>query len=373
MMKKKLLSAILSLTVISSIGINIVALVYNEETPEVGDGVYDGYDLECEKNEAHPIEKPHWWWSYCDYDIKHPELQSHGYYIDDSYDLKYDTKMQIYTHTTICWWCDTNKKDKTAKIEFKDLATPEFEQPWFSDQTVRVPDTVNGYTVTKYFGSSAFKAFDVNPENQYFKSDGQALLSKDGKKLLSFAQYNPITEYTVPQGVEKIDDSAFACSNKLRKIYVTDNVKKIGTFSFVNMDSLEAVIFDSFKIKIDRSAFGWDYNAKLLCTQKPDISSKDNRIWWDKIPKASYYEIYQKLNNGEYRLIKKTTKSSCKFTTLKSGKNYTFAVKPVAIIPAANYNKETDEYEINGKTYQSYPKTFTIEGIMSEDIVLTGK
>lgn len=154
------------------------------------------------QNDTHPIEKPYWWWSWCDYDIRHPELQYHGYFIDDGYDLKYDVKMKIYTETTICWWCDINKKDKTVSIEFEDLVTPESEQPWFSNQTVRVPDTVNGYTVTEYSGSSAFKAFDVDPDNEYFMSDGTVLFSKDGKKLLSFAQYSPVTEYTVPQGVE---------------------------------------------------------------------------------------------------------------------------------------------------------------------------
>ncbi|MCM1524344.1 MAG: hypothetical protein NC120_07780 [Ruminococcus sp.] len=56
---------------------------------------------------------------------------------------------------------------------------------------------------------------------------------------------------------------------------------------------------------------------------------------------------------------------SCKFSSLKSGKEYTFAVKPIAVIPAANYNKEKDE--IFG-----FPETFTIEGTMSEDIVIVG-
>lgn len=316
------------------------------------------------QNDTHPIEKPYWWWSWCDYDIKHPELQYHGYFIDDGYDLKYDVKMKIYTETTICWWCDINKKDKTISIEFEDLVTPESEQPWFSDQTVRVPDTVNGYTVTEYSGSSAFKAFDVDPDNEYFMSDGTVLFSKDGKKLLSFAQYSPVTEYTVPQGVEKIDDSAFACSGDLKKICVPDSVKKIGRWSFSNMDSLSAVIFDSFKIRIDRSAFGRDYNAKLLCTQKAAVNSEGDRICWDKVPNASYYEIYQKLNSGEYKLIKTTKASSCKFTTLKKGKSYTFAVKPVAVIPAANYNKEEDE--------DIYPQSFKIEGTMSEDISVRG-
>ena len=322
-------------------------------------------EYEDEQIKSHPVEKPYWWWSYCDYDIKHPELQYHGYFIDGSYDLIYDSDLQIYAGETLCWWSDYNKEDKTVKIEFEDLITSEYEKPWFSEQTVRIPDTINGYTVTDFYKSSAFKAFDVNPENQYFISDGTALFSKDGKRLISYAQFNGITEYIVPQGTEAIENQAIWACNNLKKIYIPDSVKKIGEFSVTQNDSLEEVVFDSFKIKIDRTAFGKENTMSLICTKKVDIISDGNYLSWKKIPNASYYEIYQKLNSGEYKLLKTTKATACKFTTLKSGKKYTFAVKPVAVIPAANYDKEKDE--------GSYPETFTIEGTMSEDIVVIGK
>lgn len=57
-------------------------------------------------------------------------------------------------------------------------------------------------------------------------------------------------------------------------------------------------------------------------------------------------------------MLKKTKSISHTFRSLKPGKEYTFAVKPVAVIPAANYDKEKDEGE--------YPESFTIEGTMSE-------
>lgn len=321
-------------------------------------------EFEDEQIKTHPVEKPYWWWSYCDYDIKHPELQYHGYFIDDGYDLIYDSNLQRYIGETICWWGDYNKKEKTVEIEFEDLVTPQYEKPWFSDQTVRIPDTINGYTVIGFYKSCAFKAFDVNPENQYFKSDGTALFSKDGKRLISYARFNGITEYTVPKGTEVIENGAIWACDNLKRVYIPDSVKKIEKFSVAQNDLLDEIIFDSFKIKIDRSAFGRECTMRLICTQKNELSSNGNYFLWEKIPDASYYEVYQKLNNGEYKLLKTTKATACKFTTLKSGKKYTFAVKPVAVIPAANYDKEKDE--------GNYPETFTIEGTMSEDIVVKG-
>lgn len=92
--------------------------------------------------------------------------------------------------------------------------------------------------------------------------------------------------------------------------------------------------------------------------------AKGNTVSWDEVSGATYYEIYQKKGNGEYTLLGKTSKTSHTFGFLKQGVKYTFAVKPIAVIPAANYDKEKDE----GK----YPESFTIEGTVSGDITVTG-
>ncbi len=102
----------------------------------------------------------------------------------------------------------------------------------------------------------------------------------------------------------------------------------------------------------------------MLAYVQPGLCSEGNTIAWDSIPNASYYEVYQKQSSGEYTLLGKTKSSAHTFGSLKPGVKYTFAVKPIAVIPAANYDKEKDE----GR----YPEAFTVEGTMSEDIVVKG-
>ncbi|MBQ7784212.1 MAG: leucine-rich repeat domain-containing protein, partial [Oscillospiraceae bacterium] len=241
--------------------------------------------------------------------------------------------------------------------------------------------------------------------------------SEDKKKLMSYATLDNRTEYIIPDGTEIIGENSLFNSNNLNEIIMPNTVDKIeegamwgcdnlktvslspkiktipkdcfwgdknlievnilkeskfnsikeGAFSYC--DHLEKLSLPSFEIEIDRSAFGPNYEkplkTKLKSYVQTALSKAENKLNWEETPKASHYEVYQKLNNGEYKLLKTTKATACKFTTLKSGKNYTFAVKPVAVIPAANFDKEKDE--------GVYPETFTIEGTMSEDVVLTGK
>ncbi|MBP1547140.1 MAG: leucine-rich repeat domain-containing protein [Oscillospiraceae bacterium] len=344
-------------------------MIYNEENPEVGDGVYDGYDLDCER-------------------------------------LTY-----IYSGgNAVCW--HPNKDDNGDW--YLDYHSVDLE---FVNKTIKVPDSINGKIMHYIVGSSEVKAFDLNPENPYMECVDNVIFSEDKKKLMSYASLNERTEYIIPDGTKIIGEQAlFNCENlsqismpntvvniekgamwsndNLRTISFSKNIKVIPDSCFSYCDNLETInipqnsklkvieydafygcnklsilYLPSFEIEIDRSAFGATYE-KTLKTQlksyvQPQITVSENKLSWEKIPNASYYEIYQKLNSGEYKLLKTTKATACKFTTLKSGKNYTFAVKPVAVIPAANFDKEKDE--------GVYPETFTIEGTMSEDIVLTGK
>ncbi len=369
MMKKKLLSALLSLTVISLTGTNLAALIYNEENPEVGDGVYDGYDLECER-------------------------------------LTY-----VYSGGNAVCWQPCKKNTDCWYLKFFCV---DFE---FENRTIKVPDSINGKIMHYIVGSSEVKAFDLNPENPYMECVDNVIFSEDKKKLMSYATLDKRTEYIIPEGTEIIGENSLFDSNNLNEIMMPNTVEKIEEGAMWGSDNLKTVSFStkikeipkecfagnknlkevsipkdselnvigenafdwcnrletlylpSFEIEIDRSAFGATYE-KTLKTQlksyvQPQITVSENKMSWEKIPKASYYEIYQKLNSGEYKLLKTTKATACKFTTLKSGKNYTFAVKPVAVIPAANFDKEKDE--------GVYPENFTIEGTMSEDFVLTGK
>lgn len=300
----------------------------------------------------------------------HPELGSYGYFIDDGYDLVYDMFDIAEFHNTRCW-SGSKVKDGTVELCFNGShVDPTMGKFSCAKLTVRIPNTVNGMTVSKFYGSAECAAFDVDPENQYFKSDGQTVFSKDGKILLSYIQCNESTEYVVPDGTEIIGDDAFFKCGNLRKVYIPGSVKEIEDSAFWLTD-MEMFVFEDFNISINQAAFPYYWilkeeaalpKAELVCTKTVKPTANGNTIGWNAVDGASYYEIYQKLQNDEYKLLGKTKKTSHTFGSLKQGSEYTLAVKPAAVIPAAHCDRQ-----YAGK---KYPETFTIEGTMSEDILI---
>ena len=341
--------------------LSLAAILQNAPTSEAINGEIRVYDEYRDTELVYTLK-----------DSEHPELLKYGYYNDNSYDLVYDFFCEE-VNEELRWVREENDNSKTTKLYFSDaFYTNGYLLPSCRDLTVRIPDTVNGITVTEFYRSGAFKAFDVNPENEYFQSDGQTVFSKNKKTLLSYAQFNESKHYSIPKGTQTIRKRAFSNCDILESIYIPSSVTEIEPYAFEYMNALKSITFESWdksKIKIDKSIWGYKYydqsELKLTCSTAIETFAVNNKINWKPVSGASYYEIYQKLSSGEYKLLKTTKSTSCKFPSLKSGKAYTFAIKPVAIIPAANYNEEED------KGY--FPESFTIEGTMSEDIILTGK
>ena len=269
---------------------------------------------------------------------------------------------------------------------------------------VLVPDRINGRNVVGIYGSSVAVGFDVNPKNKYIECIDNVLFSKDKKTLMSYPRNNTNECYSIPMGTEIIDVYSMGYSDYLKEVIIPESVVNIEKCAFVDCDNLSKITFlpsksnlyidegaflgsdllseiilPSFNVQIDCSAFGYesvvddDYHlmgyriinsTRLTSYEQVKLTAENNVVKWDRIPNALYYKVYRKLSSGEYKLTNITSGTSFRLPDLKQGTEYTYAVKPVAVIPAANY--EYDRHE------QYFPETFTIEGTMSEDVVVKG-
>lgn len=315
----------------------------------------------------------------------------------------------------------------------------------YEDRKLIIPENAYGKDVIGILFSSNASEFQVSDTNKYLKCVDNIIFDKSGEILLSYARYDDREQYTAPDGTEEIYDGAMIYCWNIKEVYLPKSVKEIEPSVFRGCSSLQKVVFDqssekliinwyafsgtplleevilpSFSVSIDAAAFGYESrymlfgfdneekfwaeyggwggqvlpgdsfcrlsDVKLTTYAQPTLTSEGTTIRWEEIEGATYYEVYQKLNDGKYRLLGTTSGGGCRFTTLKEGKEYTFAVKAYAEIPAANYDPETDDddevfllgervpsYRLK-ETYDAdlYPESFLIEGTMSEDIVLVG-
>lgn len=317
-------------------------------------------------------------------------------YIDDSYDVR-DNDRVIYetiSHDYRAWDISPSNKRNGIVLRF---VNGRFDDD-FCNSKMKVPDrfinkeygTLNVIEIKK---ACAFKAFDLNPENAYMKLVDNVVFSKDGEILMSYAQYDDRTVYEIPDGTKNIAYAALYGSDNLVRIIVPDSVTELSETCFWGCENLKEVIFSensklkrignrvfefspvteltlpSFEVQISNTAFGRCQtdieNLKLKSYVKPQVaaitSQGSYKLTWDKIPKASRYEIYQKKNDGSYKLLKETTCTSIKLNNIKSGKNYTFAVKPIAEIKAVNDKEFGEDIEY-----------YTIEGTLSDDVTVIG-
>ena len=85
---------------------------------------------------------------------------------------------------------------------------------------------------------------------------------------------------------------------------------------------------------------------------------KYNKVSWAKVKNVTGYKVYRKVGLGSYKLVKTTTSTSFKDTSVKKGKKYTYKVKAYY----QNYTYQTSKKTYTYKTVNSlYSKTASVK------------
>lgn len=103
---------------------------------------------------------------------------------------------------------------------------------------------------------------EIDPQNKWLKTDGKAVFNEDMTRLLMFTALDD-ESYTVPDGVKIITQSAFAASDKLREIILTEGLEIIEDYAFADSRILKLDMPDSLR-KIGGYAFRSCYNMRSM-------------------------------------------------------------------------------------------------------------
>lgn len=120
------------------------------------------------------------------------------------------------------------------------------------------------------------KWFEVSENNEYFKSIDGNIYSKDGTHLVRYASAKKDKSFTVPTHVTSVDDGAFAYSDYLEEINISNNVTWVGNFAFRNATNLN-------EIKIGRAVRGIAVNAFEKCVALKNIEVDSSNQYYRSI------------------------------------------------------------------------------------------
>ena len=226
-------------------------------------------------------------------------------------------------------------------------------------ESCRALKTLNVPANVKYIGTligcRGLEKIVIDENNKYLCSVDGVVFSKDKKTLIKFPQGKIEEMYIVPSTVKNIGEWSFY-ESILPKIFIPKTVEAIAEPAFAY--SVTEIYTDATKApsKWKEGVYGRkvyynqkiEYGVSLGVAQNLTATQTKSSVTlsWNKVKSATGYRVYQKVD-GKWKKLYDTSKNTYKVASLKSGTEYSFAVKAYA--------------KSNGKTYwaSNYASTNT--------------
>ncbi|MGN1481353.1 leucine-rich repeat protein [Porcipelethomonas sp.] len=110
-----------------------------------------------------------------------------------------------------------------------------FYYPIYLEEIV-VPASVTNLST---FSCQKLKNIIVSEDNENYSSEDGVLFNKDKTTLIKYPQGNERTDYSIPDGVERIESTAFSGCENLQNITIPESVTSIGENAFYNCGAVE--------------------------------------------------------------------------------------------------------------------------------------
>ena len=185
--------------------------------------------------------------------------------------------------------------------------------------SITIPNSVTS------IGNSAFNICGSLAEfNGKFASEDGRCLIIDGV-LNSFAPYG-LTEYTIPEGVTSIGNSAFGACLRLESITIPDGVTSIGIGAFSSCSSLASITIPEGVTSIGESAFYWcDSLASVTIPDSVTKIGKDAFRYCRSLASVTIPEGVTSIGGHAFYNCTSLAEVYCKATTPPMGGSDMFA------------------------------------------------
>ena len=149
---------------------------------------------------------------------------------------------------------------------------------------IYIPKNVTYIGAHSFLGCVSLKNIDVDPENEYYKSENGVLFayetgSKENQYLICYPTNHEGAEYMVPDTVKGIDSYAFYANSSLTSVVLQEGLEHIRSSAFKHCTKLASIDIPDSVVDIDGSAF---YGCtKLASVKMPGGEKKDDSLcYW---------------------------------------------------------------------------------------------
>ena len=137
-------------------------------------------------------------------------------------------------------------------------------------ESISIPSTLAVLDDNPFIYCYALTQIKISQDNSCFKVVDGALFSKDMKTLFCYLPKNGSSPYIIPDGVERIEQSAFCGCTELTSVIIPESVTSIGSNAFVYCSGLTSASIPKSVNLIEGAAFFCCDNLTdiLLCWRR---------------------------------------------------------------------------------------------------------
>ena len=128
---------------------------------------------------------------------------------------------------------------------------------------ITIPDSVTSIGDGAFGGCKSLASINVSEKSENYSSVDGILFNKNITKLIRYPSAKTISEYSVPNSVTSIGNSAFSGCTNLASITIPDSVTSIGDMAFMQCTNLANIYYKGTEEQWNAIAKGSAWNSRM--------------------------------------------------------------------------------------------------------------